>query len=130
MINFRRKYNKNISDLVNEIFKGRIRYEVQNSLSGTVRRANVQPSMQTLRQLAPYVPPQMRRYPIEDIIADFESLFKFIGRIDRLYDFTSQEALWYDCGYINTPRENDDRIVDDRFNRCALKVCLTLENGG
>lgn len=160
---------------------------------------------------APYAPAELRRYPIENIIADFESLFKVVGRIDRLqiqggepltytdlpkltaylnackevvrveiatngtitpkdewwhnfsmskvtfrvsnypqnrgnleafatkaqayrvnvrmYDFASREALWYDCGGMNTPRENDDRIVAERFNRCAFKGCLTLENG-
>jgi len=160
---------------------------------------------------APYAPAMLRRYPIEKIIADFEALFKIIGRIDllqiqggepliysdlpkligylsackevaeiviatngtitpkdewwhtfsinnvklrvsnypqnrdnleafvnkaqsyrvnlKLYDFASHESLWYDCGGLNTPRENDDRIVAARFNKCAFKGCLTLENG-
>lgn len=47
----------------------------------------------------------------------------------NLYDFASKQALWYDCGGLNMPRENDDRIVAERFNRCAFKGCLTLEDG-
>ena len=160
---------------------------------------------------APYVPKECRRYPVESIIADFETLFTVVGRIDRLqiqggepftysdlpkltgylsacnevgeiiiatngtitprdevmhrfslnkikfrvsnymqnrrnldffaikaqayrietfsYDFASQEALWFDCGDVNTPREDDDAVVAERFNRCAFKVCLTMENG-
>ena len=160
---------------------------------------------------APYATPELRRYSIESIIADFESLFKVVGRIDSLqiqggepltysdlpkligylsackevgdivvatngtitpsdkvmhffsmnniklrvsnylqnrknlesladktqayrinvflYDFASREALWYDCGGLNTPCENDDRIVAERFNKCSFKGCLTMENG-
>lgn len=33
---------------------------------------------------APYAPPEYRRYPIEEIISDFEALFKVIGHIQRL----------------------------------------------
>ena len=160
---------------------------------------------------APYVPAELRRYSIESIIADFENLFKVVGRIDllqiqggepltysdlpkltgylsackeigdivvatngtitpsdevmhlfsinniklrvsnylqnkknleslvnrtqayrvsaALYDFATREAMWYDCGGLNTPCENDDRIVAERFNHCAFKGCLTMENG-
>lgn len=46
-----------------------------------------------------------------------------------LYDFSSREALWYDCGGLDVPRENDDRIVSERFQRCGFKGCLTLEDG-
>ena len=47
----------------------------------------------------------------------------------NLYDFASQKALWYDCGGLDTPREENDRIVTERFNRCSFKGCLTLEDG-
>lgn len=157
----------------------------------------------------PYAPKETRRYPIENIIADFESLFKVVGKIKRLqiqggepllysdlpkltsylrarkevqkiivatngmicpddelmknfaankihirvsnylknkstlladkakifgveirlYNFVSGEALWYDCGDKNTPREDDDAVVAERFANCAFNICLTLENG-
>ena len=51
-------------------------------------------------------------------------------RVDlNLYDFASRDALWYDCGGLYTPRENDDKVVSERFDKCAFKGCLTLENG-
>ena len=160
---------------------------------------------------APYALPEMRKYPIESIISDFEALFKAVGKINSLqiqggepliyqdlpklvaylatcpeieniviatngiftpsdmlmyicsvlgvqfrvsnypqntknlssiaekakkfnvnvstYDFASNEALWFDCGGLDTPRENDDSVVAERFNRCSFKGCLTLENG-
>ena len=160
---------------------------------------------------APYASAQMRRYPIENIIADFESLFKVVGRINslqiqggepltytalpkltgylsacrevgeivvatngtitpsdevmhnfsingiklrvsnypqnrdnlatflakaqayrvevNLYDFASRESMWFDCGGLDTPCENNDAVVADRFAKCAFNVCLTLENG-
>ena len=46
-----------------------------------------------------------------------------------MYDFASKQALWYDCGGMDTPRENDDNVVAERFNRCAFRGCLTLEDG-
>ncbi len=161
---------------------------------------------------APYVPPELRRYPSENIIADFESLFKVVDRIDRLqiqggepliysdlpkltsylnackevakidiatngtitpkdewwqifsankkvkfrvsdypqnhgnldtflskaqdyhievalYKFASRKSLWFDCGGMDTPREDNDAVVSKRFNKCAFRVCLTLEDG-
>ena len=51
-------------------------------------------------------------------------------RVDvRLYDFASRESVWFDCGGLDTPRENDDRVVSERFDKCAFKGCLTFENG-
>lgn len=46
-----------------------------------------------------------------------------------LYDFATGEALWYDCGGLNTPREDNDAIVAERFAKCEYSICLTLENG-
>lgn len=159
----------------------------------------------------PYAPKELLRYPIENIITDFEALFKTISRIDllqiqggepftytdlpkltsylsacneigeivvatngtitpqdevwhnlsinniklrvsnylqnrsnlkkflnkaqtyrvnvNLYNFASRENLWYDCGGLDTPREDNDEIVFQRFNSCAFKGCLTIENG-
>lgn len=45
------------------------------------------------------------------------------------YNFATGEALWYDCGGLDTPRENDDSVVAERFDKCSFRVCLTLENG-
>ena len=46
-----------------------------------------------------------------------------------MYDFASKQALWYDCGGLNTPRENDDNVVAERFNRFAFRGCFTFEDG-
>lgn len=159
---------------------------------------------------APYALPEMRKYPLESIIADFETLFKvadidvlqiqggepllykelpkllgylgacsevtqitittnglitpsdeimMICRINKiiltisnypqnvknrqnfalkcltfkvdvqLYDFAAKQALWYDCGGLDTPRENDDNVVTERYNHCAFNGCLTLQDG-
>lgn len=160
---------------------------------------------------APYALPENRRYPIEDIISDFEALFKVIdwikllqiqggeplvysdlakligylgackeiGTIEiatngtikpnekliqicsmnhvnfrvsdypqnrknlealsaqlqtyripaRIYGFTTHESLWFYKGGFDMPREDDERILNYRFNTCRNKGCLTLENG-
>ena len=46
-----------------------------------------------------------------------------------IHDFASHKALWHDCGGLDTPREDDDKIVAERFNHCGFKSCLTLEDG-
>ena len=51
-------------------------------------------------------------------------------RIDTsLYDFSSNQSLWYDCGGLNMPRENNDKVVAKRFYNCDFQGCLTLEDG-
>lgn len=159
---------------------------------------------------APHALPEMRKYPVESIIADFETLFKVVDigllqiqggeplvykdlnkllgylsacreitqiviatngiktpndetmmlcRMHKIpfrisnypqqrdntqnfatkcknfkvdvfwYDFASNQTLWYDCGGLDVPREDDDEVVAERFNHCAFRGCLTLEDG-
>ena len=46
-----------------------------------------------------------------------------------LYNFVDRQSFWYDCGGLDTPREDDDDVVTARFDKCAFNGCLTLENG-
>ena len=75
------------------------------------------------------------RFRISNYLQNRKTLEALVNKIQAyrmnvfLYNFASHEVLWYDCGGLNTPRENDDKIVAERFNKCAFKICLTMENG-
>lgn len=45
------------------------------------------------------------------------------------YEFVNKEGLWYDCGGIETPREDNDKVVSERYKKCGFCGCLTLERG-
>ena len=47
----------------------------------------------------------------------------------RLYQFFRQRSKWYYAGGIETPMEENDEIVVDRFRKCDKTHCLTLDGG-
>ena len=46
----------------------------------------------------------------------------------RTHKFASRIDMWSQCGSVDTPREDDDAVVKKRFDHCAFRGCLTLEN--
>ena len=58
---------------------------------------------------APYAPPENRRYPIEKIISDFETLFKVIGYINLLQIQGGEPLIYSDLpkliGYLGACQE-------------------------
>lgn len=64
------------------------------------------------------------------------NLMRFVQKCQQwdvpvtMYNFASRKAMWYDCGGLDTPREDDDEIVQERFRNCSFgRHCLTLEDG-
>ncbi len=45
------------------------------------------------------------------------------------YGFTKNDDKWIACGGPEMPKEQEDKIVADRFEKCLFNSCLTLENG-
>ena len=46
-----------------------------------------------------------------------------------IYNFGNNKSEWSYLGGIETPRENDDKIVSKRFWYCSFKGCLTIDDG-
>lgn len=95
---------------------------------------------------APYAPKEFRRYPIENIVADFESLFKAVGRIDVLQIQGGEPLIYSDLpklmSYLRACKEvqeifvatNGTIIPDDdcwknfAANNIKLRVSNYLQN--
>ena len=58
-----------------------------------------------------------------------QSCCKSLGIPNFIYNFAYRDAEWRDLGGIDTPREDDAALVKRRFEECAFRGCLTLENG-
>lgn len=52
-----------------------------------------------------------------------------LGIVSSIYHFAYGKNEWADLGGIDTPREENDEVVRERFFSCAFRKCLTLENG-
>lgn len=63
--------------------------------------------------------------PPERVLQLKERLEEF-GVEDWLYEFASQDSMWYDMGRQTIPCEGN---VEERFFRCPFNDCFTLENG-
>lgn len=47
-----------------------------------------------------------------------------------IYEFTSDDSMWYDMGGISaSPTDDSDEAVQQRFMKCPFHDCFTLENG-
>ncbi|HGG0417962.1 TPA: CDP-glycerol glycerophosphotransferase family protein [Clostridium sporogenes] len=46
-----------------------------------------------------------------------------------IYSFASNNCDWYYMGGPDKKINNDDKVVQQRFENCKFNVCLTLENG-
>lgn len=52
-----------------------------------------------------------------------------LGIASSIYHFAHGKDEWADLGGVDTPKEENDAVVRERYFSCAFKGCLTLENG-
>lgn len=94
----------------------------------------------------PYAPPESRRYPVEKIISDIETVFTVVGRIDRLQIQGGEPLIYSDLakllGYLGACREimniwiatNGMKVPDDELlhicsiNNVAIRISDYLQN--
>ena len=64
---------------------------------------------------APYALPEMRKYPIESIISDFEALFKAVGKINSLQIQGGEPLIYQDLpklvAYLATCPEIENIVI-------------------
>lgn len=60
--------------------------------------------------------------------SDYPDILKKENIRYRIYKFASKTSMWYNTGDMNTPRESDDEVCEERFKSCSFNKCLTLEN--
>lgn len=73
---------------------------------------------------------RISRYEVCDNLAT--NLYnKCLGKHIRceFYDFASKKTLWYLCGGIEIERETNNEVVEQRYQNCDFRGCLTLERG-
>ena len=96
----------------------------------------------------PYAPPESRRYPVEKIISDLETVFTVVGRIDRLQIQGGEPLIYSDLakllGYLGACREivniwiatNGMKVPDDELlhicsiNNVAIRISDYPQNRG
>lgn len=81
----------------------------------------------------------IKKYDIRIRISDYNVAPDKVRKLEQkcrdycirymIYDFCSTEGQWYNEGGVETPRENDDKLVKRRYKLCQFRGCLTLEHG-
>lgn len=90
------------------------------------------------------IPPEtilklIKKYNMSIRISDYETsranakklydVCNTLGIVVLDYHFGDDDSMWFDVGTKNTPREDNNMIVRNRFAQCGFKDCLTLERG-